>query len=315
MTLFFFVAIAALMTVVGTALLHAARVSARAAEWPLAGLHVSPLVSDGMVLQRQARVPIWGSAAPGTTVTVALDGHNRSRDSQCQWRLESLSPADDGGRTAHDPHPRRDGTDRCARRTRRRRVGGIRSVQHGIRGRQCQRRRPTQIAAANDTRIRQFKVPQSFSNEPSAELAGGKWVHADREHVPNFQRGRLLLRAGDPPHRRRSDWNHQHKLGRESDRGVDVRIGAPSQRRSRWQLAWDREVARQRNALDSLRARVGELPTVDAGLVDGRALWADPALDESRWTSIGVPKLWERCGIRRHGRRWLVPHDLRLDCR
>ena len=33
-------------------------------------------------------------------------------------------------------------------------------------------------------------------------------------------------------------------------------------------------------------ARLGEIPEHDGGLVDGRALWADPALDDASWATI-----------------------------
>lgn len=33
---------------------------------------------DGMVLQRERTVPIWGTAAPGSTVTVAFAGQSVS---------------------------------------------------------------------------------------------------------------------------------------------------------------------------------------------------------------------------------------------
>lgn len=282
------------MTVVGTALLHAARVSAPAAEWPLASLHVSPLVSDGMVLQRQARVPIWGSAAPGTTVTVALDSHSRSTTANTSgdWKVY-LPPMTAGG-----PH-----TIRIRAGTEQIDVNDVlvgdvwvASGQSNMEFEVANASDATpQIAAANDTRIRQFKVPQSYSNQPSAELAGGEWVPADREHVPNFSAvayffaQEIRRTVGVPIGIINTSWGGSRIEAWMS--GPALRLSA-----SQWQLAWDREVARQRNALDSLRARVGELPTVDAGLVDGRALWADSALDESRWTSIEVPKLWEDAG-------------------
>jgi sialate O-acetylesterase len=284
----------ALMTVVGTALHHAARVSARVAERPPASLHVSPLVSDGMVLQRRARVPIWGSAAPGTTVVVALDQRNRSTTANASgvWEV-FLPPMMAGG-----PH-----TIRIRAGTEQIDVNDVLvgdvwvasgqsnmefTVANASDGAQ-------QIATARDTRIRQFKVPNSFSSEPSSELAGGEWARADREHVSNFSAvayffAQELRRTSDVPIGIiNTSWGGSR---------IEAWMSASALRLSgaQWKLAWERELARQRTALDSLRARIGELPTVDAGLVDGRALWADPALDESRWVSIAVPSLWEDAG-------------------
>lgn len=282
------------MTVVGAALVHAARVSARAAEGPPAGLHVSLLFSDGMVIQRQARVPIWGSASPGSTVTVALDANNRSTTANPSgdWRV-SFPPMTAGG-----PHTIsiRAGTEHIDVNDVL--VGDVwvASGQSNMEFEVASASDAAQaIASANDTRIRQFKVPQSYANEPSAELAGGKWVPADREHVPNFSAvayffAQEIRRTADVPIGIiNTTWGGSR---------IEAWMSRPALRlsASQLQLALDRELARQRVALDSLRTRLGELPTVDAGLVDGRAVWADPALDESHWSSIEVPKLWEEAG-------------------
>jgi sialate O-acetylesterase len=42
------------------------------------------------------------------------------------------------------------------------------------------------IAAANDSTIREFKVPTSWANEPARDLAGGSWLPADPKHVGSF---------------------------------------------------------------------------------------------------------------------------------
>lgn len=55
---------------------------------------------DGMVLQRERTVPIWGTAAPGSTVTVAFAGQSVSAtaDGQGTWRvsLAAMPAAKDG---------------------------------------------------------------------------------------------------------------------------------------------------------------------------------------------------------------------------
>ncbi len=40
----------------------------------MATVQLAPLFADNMVLPRDVRAPIWGAAAPGETVTIALDG-------------------------------------------------------------------------------------------------------------------------------------------------------------------------------------------------------------------------------------------------
>jgi len=44
------------------------------ASWALADVQVAPIFGDGMVLQRDAKVPVWGTAEPGEKVTVSVAG-------------------------------------------------------------------------------------------------------------------------------------------------------------------------------------------------------------------------------------------------
>lgn len=283
-----------LMSVLGTALPRVADVSARTPERPMPSLHVSRLVSDGMVLQRGVRVPIWGLAPPGATVTVSFDGqdHAATATATGAWTvfLPSMPP---GG-----PHAMRilAGSEHIDVRDIL--VGDV-WVASGQSNMEftvaASRNAEQEIAAGNDSRIRQFKVPQSYSDQPSSELAGGSWTVADREHIPGFSAVAYFF-------------------ARELRKSVDVPIGiintswggsrietwmsrsAVRLSEQQWHEIWDRELAYQRSTEDSLRARIGVIPTTDAGLVDGRALWADPALDDSAWASIEVPKLWELAG-------------------
>ena len=66
------------------ALLIFATLSARAA------VSVAGPFTDHMVLQRETAVPVWGSAAPGETVTVAFAGQSKTApaDAAGRWRVE-----------------------------------------------------------------------------------------------------------------------------------------------------------------------------------------------------------------------------------
>ena len=63
---------------VGIALVLAASYSIPAAETPGAGLTVSPIFSDHMVLQKSGTVPVWGKAEPGEKVTVSIGAASAS---------------------------------------------------------------------------------------------------------------------------------------------------------------------------------------------------------------------------------------------
>jgi sialate O-acetylesterase len=63
-------------------------------------LRLSRLVGDGMVMQRDTRVPVWGWGTPGTAVTVTFDGRPYSArvDAAGRWQV-TLPAMPAGGRT------------------------------------------------------------------------------------------------------------------------------------------------------------------------------------------------------------------------
>lgn len=59
-----------------------------------AAIEMSPLFSDGMILQREAAVPVWGKALPGAEITVSFAGQSKSvkvaPDGSWTLKLEAL---------------------------------------------------------------------------------------------------------------------------------------------------------------------------------------------------------------------------------
>ena len=257
-------------------------------------LRLPRLFGDGMVLQRDARVPVWGWSAAGRAVTVALDGAAQTTRASASGRWRVTLPA----RRAGGPHRLvvRSGSDSVVLHDVL--VGdvwvasGQSNMEFPLAG---ARNGAAEIAAADDRRIRQFKVPTSFARAPEEDLAGGSWAAADSQHAGSFSAvayffARDLRRTIDVPigiinttwgGSRIEPWMSRRALGLDS---------------ARWAALWAREEDSQRRFAARLRAKIGDIPTTDPGLVDGRAVWADPALDESGWQPIAVPALWETQG-------------------
>jgi sialate O-acetylesterase len=152
------------------------------------------------------------------------------------------------------------------------------------------------IAAADDSTIREFKVPTSWANAPERDLAGGSWLPADRQHVGAFSAvayfyaRHLRPSVGVPIGIINTTWggsNIQTWLSRAAQNLDD----------SAWSAIQQGEANRDRAVRDSLRAVLGNmLPEVDSGLVNGNARWADPSLDDGAWKGIRVPAYWEPQG-------------------
>lgn len=278
--------------VAAVALVRTAR--ARDAEPAVASVRLPRLFADGMVVQRDTRIRVWGWAAPGAAVTVTLAGNNaRGRaDASGNWNV-SLPAMSAGG-----PHGLSVESNGTRLQVRDLLVGDV-WVVSGQSNMEwtvsASNNAARDIAAANDPRIRHFKVPNSWAEAPADDVVDGSWTAADPQHVGTFSAvayffARELRKAVDVPiglvNASWSGSNIETWMSREAH-GLSDRAWAAIVRHER-----ERTVAIR----DSLVARLGELPAADRGLVNGRALWADPELDDSQWASIPVPALWESAG-------------------
>jgi sialate O-acetylesterase len=260
----------------------------------MADLRLSRLFGDGMVMQRGSRVPVWGWAKAGAQVSVSFDGRSfaTTADAEGDWRV-SLPTMAAGG-----PHVMVVSTADERLEVRDILVGDvwICSGQSNMEWTVADARNGRQEAAsANDARIRHFKVPQSWADAPESDLAGGHWERADPAHAGAFTAvgyffARELRKSVDVP------------IGLINTTWGGSRIEAWMSRSAlqidakRWEEIRQHERDLERRTRDSLRARIGGLPTIDSGLVDGRAPWADPAFDDARWATIPVPGSWEQAG-------------------
>lgn len=256
-------------------------------------LRLAKLFGDGMVVQRGARIPVWGWGAPGSAVTARLGSRvaRATADSTGRWSLTFPALSAGGPWTlsvdANDQHLAIGNV----------MVGDvwIASGQSNMEFHLAQAAGAGQeIASAHDSLIREFKVPISWSEQPSSDLAGGSWSPADSSHVGAFSAvayifARELRRTQHVPigivnttwgGSRIETWLSAKAQGLSADRAAET-------------------LASERRRIDSLqaalRARFGNLEH-DPGLVNGTAIWAAPTLGDSGWTPIAVPALWETQG-------------------
>ena len=260
-----------------------------------AQLDVAPIVGDHMVLQREARVPIRGTGVPGAAVTVRLGD-----------RVEVRARAGEDGRwSALLPPLQAGGPYDLTVRSGDREVV-IRDVLVGdvwIASGQSNMEWPVgessnaeaEIAAADDREIRQYRVPRSWSETPESELAGGAWQVSDAAHVGGqsavaYFFSRSLREHLDVP------------IGIIDNSWGGARIepfmsaAALGLDRRATEELFRAQAAQEASLLETLRRRIGDLPDQDSGLVDGRAVWANPDLDDGDWAAIRVPGPWEAQG-------------------
>lgn len=154
---------------------------------PLHGqVRLPRLISDGMVLQRDTELKIWGWAAPGETVAAEFAGgkYETRANGSGEW-LITLPPMQAGG--PHTMMIRASNTITLSDIL----VGdvwlcsGQSNMELPVR-----RVRPlyeAEIAAAENKFIRSFIVPKVYSfKKPLDDLSAGRWVAANPETVLDF---------------------------------------------------------------------------------------------------------------------------------
>lgn len=144
------------------------------------------LISDGLVLQREAEVKIWGWAAPGESVTVDFIGktYTATTSQDGKW-VVNLPPMNAGG-----PH------DMKIRASNQLNIKNILLgdvwVCSGQSNMELSMRRAApiyqqEIAQSENSKIRYFDVPDRYDfKQPQEDLEGGQWLTASPENVLNF---------------------------------------------------------------------------------------------------------------------------------
>ena len=264
-----------------------------AAQAPTRPFRLARLFGDGVVLQRGVRIPVWGWAPPRTAVAVRFQGRVARDTADEAGRWSVAFPASTAG------GPFTLVADAAGERV------SVADVLVGdvwvVSGQSnmewplsMSRGGAAAVAAARDSLHREFKVPVSWAEQPAEDLAGGTWAPADAQHAGAFS-GVAYFFARELRRTQRVPIGIVNTSWGGS--AIETWLGAAT-------LGLDatgpaRAMAAERARLDSARqglvARYGDLRQ-DAGTVNGRAAWADTALDESAWARIRVPGHWEGQG-------------------
>lgn len=257
-------------------------------------IRVARIFSDGVVLQRSVPVRIWGWATPKTSIKVALKNKTLATvarsDSSWQVTFPAQRAADSGSIVITGG-----GSTTVIRDV----LFGdvwVASGQSNMEWKLADSKGgAAEVATASDPLMRQFKIPNGWSWTPEKELAGGSWASlnpktaGDFSGVAYFFVKSLRNNVGVPIGIINAAWSGaaiEPYISREAQRLSD----------SAWKRIVDTETNYNRTIREALIAKLGELPTSDAGMGNGAAPWAAADLDESAWKSIPVPGAWERNG-------------------
>ncbi len=255
-------------------------------------LRVPPLFANGMVLQRNKPIVVWGWAKPNAAITVALDAQQTSTTAAPGGEWSVSLPARAAG-TSHTLSIA-SGTERLTFTNVA--IGDV-WVASGQSNMEFMLQQSldakSAIASANDPLLRHFKIPTSWSNEPAAELAGGAWSAADPAHAGAFSAvgyyfaKALREREKIPIGIINTTWGGSN---------IETWISRPAQgiSDSAWSAELQANARRAEQTRATLRERVGTLPTAPRAAL--MSSWSSASFDDSAWRTMPVPAYWEPNG-------------------
>lgn len=269
-----------LFAVIGLAALAS---SAQAVELPR-------VFADGMVLQRDQPLPVWGKAAPGAQVRIDFAGRQVTVKAAADgnWRAQ-LAALPAGGpyvlsiddkaapKQLHDVY-----------------VGEVwlASGQSNMEWPLAQTDgAEAAIAAANDPLIRHFKIPKSWAGAPQWQLNGGDWRQANPRTAGDFSAvayyfaQQLRARTGVAVGIIDSTWGGST---------IEAWSDAATQGLDSAALAAQAAALREADtkALQVTHANLARWPQLPADA----SHWHEADVDPAQWTTITVPGLWESQG-------------------
>lgn len=246
--------------------------------------------ADGMVLQRDQPLPVWGKAAPGAQVRIDFAGRQVTvkADADGNWRAQ-LAALPAGGPYVLDID------DKTARKH-------LRDVYVGevwLASGQSNMEWPlaqtdgaeAAIAAANDPLIRHFKIPKSWAGAPQWQLNGGDWRQATPHNAGDFSAvayyfaQQLRARTGVAVGIIDSTWGGST---------IEAWSDAATQGLDSAALAAQAAALREADtkALQVTHANLARWPQLPADA----SHWQESDVDAAQWTAITVPGLWESQG-------------------
>ncbi|HTR80224.1 MAG TPA: sialate O-acetylesterase [Bacteroidota bacterium] len=264
---------------------------------PLLGeVRLPKLISDGMVLQRDAEITIWGWAAPGEKVEVHFlnKEYKAAADMDGDWSVK-IPPRKAGG-----PYSMQiDGSNHLT-------VHDILIGEVWVCSGQSNMELamsavswnyPGEIEHSENKSIRQFLVPQKYDfNAPQKDLISGSWKSASPENTPAFTAAGYFFAK---------ELYNKYKvpvgLINSSLGGSPVEswISEDTLRKFPqyyYQALMLRDVNLIHKIEESDRARISAwyamMQQHDKGYEDPQHVWYDPTLNTSDWPTMNIPGYW-----------------------
>lgn len=264
----------------------------------LADVRLPEIIGSNMVLQRNTACTIWGWAGQGEKVTLTFREFTSSvvPGTDGKWQVK-LPPMKEGGPFTMKIAGRNmvvldnimiGDVWLCS---------GQSNMEFSV---SRTMNAEEEIASADYPGIRLFQVPHNLQFKETDTFGSGAWTPCNSATVRDFSAvgyffGRKLHReTGVPIGLINSSWGGtvvETWISGESMRNVEeFRDRVESLKNN----GWEGELARRKAELQEMIDKYG---ADEPGLIEGKAVWAEPGLDESEWGDMDLPGLWESKGL------------------
>ncbi len=259
------------------------------------------LISDGMVLQRNAKVRIWGWSAVNEKVSLHfIDSiYTTAADSSGNWNviLPEMQPG--GPYTMEIKSSNIITVDNIV-------IGDVWlcSGQSNMEL-PMKRVRPiyeNEIASSENVLIRQFHVPQTYNfNAPQKDLPGGNWISANPITVLDFSAVAYFFEKALYEKYKVPIGVVNSSLGgspAESWMSEEALRAFPAYYHEAQRFK-DSSIIKQIESDDNARIRAwySLMNQKDQGYADPKNIWYDPALNASDWATMKIPGYWSSAGL------------------
>jgi len=254
------------------------------------------LISDGMVLQRDTELTIWGWASPGEKVNVEFAGYGFEADTDREGRWEfKMPPMPHGGPYEMRLKGKNELTIQDIL------IGDV-WLCSGQSNMELPMRRvswvyPDVIASSTNSKIRHFYVPRQYAFEgPEDDLTGGSWVKADPVSVLDFSATayffalNLFEQYGVPVGLINSAYGGSPVEAWISEEGIRQFPKYLASYQKHQEAGYIQSV--QEADQDRINAWNRKLVTDDRGYHDPAGKWNHPDIDDSSWEKMSVPGFW-----------------------
>jgi len=271
---------------------------------PAQQVKIPALFSSNMVLQRNTKLPVWGTAEPGGQVRVELGSSRRQTTAakNGKWRVV-FDPLPAGGPYTLKIIGQDTTTFRNVMIGEVWLCSGQSNMEMPLADWGKIRNYQQEIAAASHPAIRLFQVEKTMSIQPDSVVRSEGWKVCSPATVPEFSAaayffGRNLsekLRV--PIGLIESAWGGTVVEAWTSAASLDTfpEFTKVLQEMKTGQFTKDSVFAVYQKKLAGWRKQVfGEI----ARLGDFKNHWESPQLDDSRWKTMVLPTFWERAGFK-----------------